>query len=242
MPSLPTVNSRFWPPSSTSTRSNTTSRSSASPGACWKYHGELAGVGVERQRRARVERLVERRHAAAARHPGFRLRGAPVGEIQSGIVAAGDPRLAAGAEQMSGSAPQVSPPGSPCRWRPCRTARARLPRGRVVGADEAFLLAVIACSRRGPGSPCLWPRAGRCWCREAALVRSPMVGLPHGLAGPRIERHQLRVAGRREDLVVVDRDAAHRAAVRRSVPTRFSQINSPVLPSIACMMLPGLSR
>ena len=40
-PALPIVNTSFWPPTSTSTRSNTSSRSSDSPGACWKCHASL---------------------------------------------------------------------------------------------------------------------------------------------------------------------------------------------------------
>src|SRR5436309_842164 len=41
MPSFPTVNNKFWLLSSTSTRSNTTSRSSVSAGACWKCQASL---------------------------------------------------------------------------------------------------------------------------------------------------------------------------------------------------------
>ena len=41
MPSLPTVNNRFWSSSSTSSRSNTMSRSSDSAGACWKCQASL---------------------------------------------------------------------------------------------------------------------------------------------------------------------------------------------------------
>ena len=64
----------------------------------------------QRDRRRGVERRVERRVAAARRHPRLGLRDAPVGEVEIGIVAAGDPGLAAGAA-TSGSLPHVSPPG-----------------------------------------------------------------------------------------------------------------------------------
>ena len=43
---------------------------------------QLAGIDVERERGVGVERVVVDRHAAAERHPGFGLRGAPVGEVQ----------------------------------------------------------------------------------------------------------------------------------------------------------------
>ena len=51
MASLPAVNSHFWSSTSTRTRSKTTSRSSVSPGTCWKYQATWPVVGL----RASVE-------------------------------------------------------------------------------------------------------------------------------------------------------------------------------------------
>ena len=46
---------------------------------------------------------------------------------------------------------------------------------------------------------------------EKPLVRSAMVVVQSSFPGPRVERHQARVGRREEDLVLVDRDVAHRA-------------------------------
>ena len=70
--------------------------------------GELAGGGVERHRGARVQRRIVRRHAATGRHPRLGLRGAPIGEIQLGVVAPGDPRLAAGTIEIRQRAPGIA--------------------------------------------------------------------------------------------------------------------------------------
>ena len=76
---------------------------------------------------------------------------------------------------------------------------------------------------------------------NSPFERSPIVGFPDRLAGARVERDQMRLARRDEDLVVVHRDAAHRG--RDGLPPyRFSQISSPVFASSACMMLPALLR
>ena len=70
--------------------------------------GQLAVVGIQRQRRAGEERLVARLGAAAGAHPGLGLRDAPVGQVELGIVAAGDPGVAAGAQQVRQRAPGVA--------------------------------------------------------------------------------------------------------------------------------------
>ena len=43
--------------------------------------GERPVIRVERHGRTRIQRAVERGHAATCRHPGFGLRRSPVGEV-----------------------------------------------------------------------------------------------------------------------------------------------------------------
>ena len=134
--------------------------------------GQLAGVGVERHRGAGVERLVQRVHAAADRHPRLGLRGAPIRQVQFGVVAAGDPRLAAGAVDVRQRAPRVA----------ARLAvlghGVELPQllagGGVVAADEALLVLSTASSRPCPGSACPWRGAVRWSCRARRAWRRPM--------------------------------------------------------------------
>ncbi len=173
--------------------------------------GELPGVDIQRQRRAGVERIVLDRHAPADRHPGLRLRRSPVSQIQIGIVAAGDPRLAARPEQVRELAPGVSA-GFPLlsdRVEPPQL----LARRRIVRADEALLFPVGLTSAKSLNHLAL--RHDRAAARAVVALR-PIAdrGLPHGLAGLRVERDQPRVAGCRKHLVVVDGDPAHRGAVR----------------------------
>src|SRR5690606_29077452 len=101
---------------------------------------ELAGRGIERDGRARVERDVERLHAAARGHPRLRRRGAPVSEVELGVVAAGDPGFAARAIEVRELAPGVAAGLAVERDR--EKAPNLLPGIGVVSADEALLLLV----------------------------------------------------------------------------------------------------
>ncbi len=106
---------------------------------------ELARLYVERDGRARVQPGVESGHAAARRHPGLCLRGAPVREPELGIIAAGDPGFAAGAIQIGQIAPGVA--AGPIARRDRGESPLLLARARVVGTDEALLLLVrLACA------------------------------------------------------------------------------------------------
>src|SRR5260370_33777927 len=69
---------------------------------------EPAGVRVERQRGTREQRLIAGLGATADTQPGFGLGHAPIGDVEPGIVAAGDPRIAARAQQIGQSAPCVA--------------------------------------------------------------------------------------------------------------------------------------
>src|SRR6185436_1969164 len=66
---------------------------------------QAAVVRIQRERRARVQRAVERGIAAARGHPRLRLRDAPVGRVELGVVATRDPRVAAGAIDILHIAP-----------------------------------------------------------------------------------------------------------------------------------------
>src|SRR5205823_5330833 len=68
---------------------------------------ELAIVGIQRDRRARVEQLVGERRAAIEERPGFCLRGAPICEVELRIVAPRDPRLTAASLVHRQLAPRV---------------------------------------------------------------------------------------------------------------------------------------
>src|SRR6185503_8959403 len=102
---------------------------------------QAAVVRIQRERRARVQRAVERGVAAARGHPRLRLRDAPVGRVEIGVVAARDPRVAAGAIDILNIAPGVA---ARCAGR--RDGR-EFPEPvavvGVVGADEALFLAEL---------------------------------------------------------------------------------------------------
>ncbi len=119
---------------------------------------ELARRRVERERRARVESDVGRVHAAARRHPRLRLRRAPVGEIQVGVVGAGDPRFAAGAVEIRQAAPAIAAglAGDGNR----AEAPALLARRGVEGADRALVLLRRPCTCRRLGSASRSRRSG----------------------------------------------------------------------------------
>src|SRR5262249_4851985 len=127
--------------------------------------------------------------AAAYAQPGLRLRHSPVKEIQIGIVAAGDPRIATGAEQIRKRSPGIS----------ARLAFARhsleLPEWlavtRVVGADVTAFLLILRASRK-PLHPLSTHHQ-----RPGSVAITPLrIGdrrLPDGLPCSGIERVQLRV-------------------------------------------------
>ena len=169
---------------------------------------QLAVVDVERDGRRRVERRVEDRGAAAGRHPRLGLRDAPVGEIQIGIVAAGDPRLAALAEGVGQLAPRVAAGLAGVRDRV--ELPGELAGVRVVGADEAAVGTVARRSPAAPGSPCRARRSDRSCSRSPWRDRrSPSPRSCCAVA--RVERDEPRVGRRDDHLVLVDRDVAHRA-------------------------------
>ena len=200
----------------------------------------MPSLDAQRDGRRGIEGRVGRLVAAAGRHPRFGLRDAPIREIEIGIVAAGDPGVAAGAQHIGHRAPGVAAGLAGAR------DGVELPQllagVRVVGADVAALL------RRKRSHPCspwitLPSRDDRTAGVGVALARIRDRRFPDDLAGARVERDQARIGGRHEHLVPIDRDVAHRAEAAMVLgPTWFSQMRSPVAASSACMMLPVLPR
>ena len=115
------------------TLSNTSSRSWVSPRHELVVPREVAGLGIERERAVGVEGVA----VGAARQPRPRLglRSGPVGEVGDGVVAARNPRVAAGPERRREVAPGVAPRVAGLGNR--RRAPQLGPAVRVVGGDEA---------------------------------------------------------------------------------------------------------
>ena len=171
---------------------------------------QLAGIEIERDGGARVERLVERVHPAAHRHPRLRLRRTPVGEIEIRIVAAGDPRLAAGAEQVRQAAPRIAAGFTDTGD---RVESPQLLAGLgVVGADEALLLDVLLTAAHALDD---FSFGDERTARTAAAIGHCHV--PGNFAGLRVERHEMRVAHRDIELVVVQRDTARRGVAAETL-------------------------
>src|SRR3954471_20038621 len=103
---------------------------------------ERAVLGPQRESGGGVERLII--GAANGTHPGLGLRGAPVGEVEFGIIAAGDPTVAAGTQQVRKLAPGFTARGAFARDG-LEFPELLSSRG-VIGADEAagFLVAIAA--------------------------------------------------------------------------------------------------
>ena len=105
---------------------------------CWKCHASDAIFDAQRDGRRGVERRVATLLPRLDRHPRLGLRDAPVGEIEIGIVAAGDPGVAAGAHAIGHRAPRIAAGLAGAR------DGVELPQllagVRVVGADVAALL------------------------------------------------------------------------------------------------------
>jgi len=168
---------------------------------------ERAVVGIEGDRRACVEHGIGEFQPTADRRPWLGLRNAPIREVQLGIIAAGNPRFTAAAQRVRQRAPGVTAGLSLSRH---GVELPELPaRLGVVGADEAagVLLEPRAAAESLKDLSVDCDGAARieesqCPIRDPRLPREPAV------AG--VDRHQLRVVGGKEDLVLIDRQAAQR--------------------------------
>ena len=183
-----------------------------------------------------VQRLVESRHSAAGRHPGLGLRGSPVGEVELGIVAAGDPRLAAAAKHHRLLAPGVA--AGFLRARDGVEAPLDLPGLCVERGDEAaFLLETVAAVQALNEFPFDDDGAGG---RAVALGRIGEPRFPHSLARARVEGDDARVARRHEELVFEDRQVAHGPALVGTGAILPDQFPGPAIS--AWTMLPVCTR
>ena len=148
---------------------------------------------------------------AADAHPWLRLRHAPVCEIQIGIVAAGDPGIAAGAEQVGKFSPGIA--AGLALLRDGVELPDQLAGLGVIGADETFLFAVLIASIRAEALnhlPLIDDRTAAGAVTAFGAIADD--GVPDVLAGARIEREYVGIAGGDVNLVVVDRHAALRVA------------------------------
>ena len=174
------------------------------PGDVLAIPGQRAIGDVHRQRGAGVERGVGGAEAAAGGHPGLGLRGPPVDEPESRVVAAGGPGVPA-ATQVQG---EVAP-GVPARFPRPRdgVGPPQLHPGvRVVRGDEAAVLEEALAAVDAVDDPPLHHDGTRHVGVSLAGVGDLCV--PHGLAGARVERHQARVLGGHEHVALIQRQVA----------------------------------
>src|SRR5262249_34872133 len=101
---------------------------------------ELAGINVESNGRICVVGCAVARATASA-HPGLGLRDAPVGHVQIEVDAACDPGVAARAEEVRELAPGIA--ARIFSFRDGVEAPEFLAGLRIIGADEAFLFAIL---------------------------------------------------------------------------------------------------
>ncbi len=159
---------------------------------------DLSGVRIECERGVGVERVTV--GAADRAGPWLRLCGAPVDEVRVRVVAPGNPRVAARApiqrQIAPGLAARLARPGH----------RRRAPRffsaGGIVRADEADIVFVAAAAgHAGDHFSADDDRARRV---AVSQLRVGHGHVPHAPPGPRVERDDVRVAGRSENPVAED--------------------------------------
>ena len=168
---------------------------------------ELAVVGVDGNRRARIKRVAF--GSPRESHPGFGLGSSPECEIENGIITARNPHLRARTIAIRKIAPCV---------------RSRIAGGRdgikapqlfagcrVVGAHETFLfLVALACAKTFEHFAIDDERPAR-----VAVARGNL-RVPGFLPVARIERDHTIAAGE-IDFVLINRDPAHRNVAAETV-------------------------
>src|SRR6516162_4910851 len=174
--------------------------------------GELAAIDIERYGRVGIERLAVSGLAAGA-HPRLRLRNTPVGQIEIGIKAACDPGVAAGSKKARQLAPSVAA-GLAFLGDGVKLPE-QLAGPSVIGADETFFVAVLGTEVAAQTLDHL----ALCdeWAARGAVIAVGTVAdnrIPDVVAGAGIERENVRLPGRDEHLVVINRQAALRVALR----------------------------
>jgi len=171
--------------------------------------GEVPVAGPEGDGRVGVEGGVVHRHAAAPRHPRLGLGDPEVDEVEGGVVAAGDPGVAAAAQEVGHVGPGV--PAGLVGPRDGIEAPQPLAGGRVVTADEAALQRVAVAAAQPL-------HEGAVDHHRTARVAEPFSvvgddGVPHPLAGAGVEGDQPGVGGGHEQLVFVDGEVPAHARV-----------------------------
>ena len=168
--------------------------------------GQRPVAGPQCHGRCRVQGVIERCGAAARPHPRLRLRHAPVGEVEIGIVGAGNPGLAPDAELIGQLAPRVAAGLTGPRDR-VEFPRQHSGRG-VERADPAAVVSEAVAAGE--------PLQHLAFDHDRSRVRRVPLGpvgngrRPHLPAGAGVERHEMGVGRRHEHLVVVERDIPHR--------------------------------
>ena len=170
---------------------------------------QLAGIRIDGERGVRIERVVLdalllRQRAAHLGDPRIGLAGAEIDGVQVGIVAAGHPGRGAEA-----ALERQAVPGrfvGVARMRDGPHPPQLLAGVHVVAGDEAAAGLGIAAA----GHALDQLAVGDQRAAGIAPALGPVAGgvIPHHLAGRRVERHDMGVGGRHEQLVLIDRHVA----------------------------------
>ncbi len=167
---------------------------------------ELTRIRIERERRARVQRAVQRTVVTTNRHPRLGLGNAPVRPVQHGIVRARDPRLPARAIEIRQIAPGVA---AGCEITSNRVEAPRLcARLGVVGADEALFFLIRLTIRESRDHFAVNDNRPARKRVEIVLGAVTNHGIPGERAGRRIECNDARIVRRHVDLIAVNREPA----------------------------------
>ena len=199
--------------------------------------GHFPCIHIDGQSRAAEKRVIVDGHPATGRHPRFRLGGSPEREIQIGIVAARDPAFRACAEQVRQFAPGIS--SGLAFARDGIHAPELLTGRRIISANETFFFAIRGAITEALNDLALGDdRAARCAVIALAAVADD--GFPDLLAVLGINRNQMRIRCRQNDLVFVNADAAHRVArsIRAVIvfPNQFTVACVERLQGVTCIV------
>src|SRR5262249_50633220 len=160
---------------------------------------QLSVVWINRDRRTRIKPIALR--TASERHPRFRLRRSPVGQIQHGIVATGDPHFTARAILIRKIAPRVSAGvAGRCNGIEAPELFTAL---RIVSAQKAFFFLISLTAAKSLQHFAVDDEGA-----ARIVVALSDFGVPHDFAVARVKR-LYAISTREIKLVLVKRDAAH---------------------------------
>src|ERR1051325_1619145 len=145
---------------------------------------ELSAIRVQGDCRTGEQSFVAGLRAATDTQPWLCLRYAPIGLIEIGIVAAGDPRIAPGAQKIRKLSPCIP------AWLPGARDVLKFPFGssglRVPRADiAARFFPVLSTTRESTEH--FAANHNRTGCRAVALLPTGQFGLPYDFAGTRVQ-------------------------------------------------------